>query len=219
MRSLLYNYLNDTEESYMFKRIASDALGLSDIGIIVKPEDYDKVESDDFILQEEKENIFFLIKSKADEYCFTNLALIHVDGTSAVSKKRTLKRLEYNKYNIHNVVLETAGTIDLDIEIKFAIGSTKYSIDVHKKHLEELKDLYKALTKISSIQEANTDYLKYAHNSLEIASKSVGRSSSTQTIEQEFKKINEYTFEWLTHFHSTYRTKDFTSVFETFIKG
>ena len=59
----------------MFKRIASDALGLSDIGIIVKPEDYDKVESDDFILHEEKETIFFLIKSKSDEYCFTNKAL------------------------------------------------------------------------------------------------------------------------------------------------
>lgn len=201
----------------MFKRIASDALGLSDIGIIVKPEDYDKVESDDFILQEEKENIFFLIKSKADEYCFTNLALIHVDGTSAASKKRTLKRWDYSKYNIQNVVLETAGTIDLDIEIKFAVGPAKYSIDVHKKHLEELKYLYKALVTISSIQETNADYLKYAHHSLEIASKSVSRSSSSQTIEQEFKNINEYTFEWLTHFHTTYRTKDFTSTFETFI--
>ena len=39
----------------MFKRIASDALGLTDIGIIVKPEDYDKVKSDDFILYEESE--------------------------------------------------------------------------------------------------------------------------------------------------------------------
>ena len=56
------------------------------------------------------------------------------------SKKRTLKRLDYGKYNIQNVVLETAGTIDLGIEIKFAIGSINYSIDVHKKHLEELKD-------------------------------------------------------------------------------
>lgn len=37
----------------------SNALGLSDIGIIVKPQDYDKVEADDFILQEEKEKIFF----------------------------------------------------------------------------------------------------------------------------------------------------------------
>ena len=202
----------------MFKRIAADALGLSDIGIIIKPEDYDKVESDDFILPEEKERIFFLIKSKADEYCFTNKALIHVDGTSAVSKKRTLKRLNYGSYAIKDVVLETAGTIDLDIEIKFTIGSDRYSIDVHKKHLSELKDLYKALVKISSLQQTNREYLKYAQSSLEIAAKSVNRSTSSQTIEQEFKTINEYAFEWLTHFHATYNTKDFTSVFETFIQ-
>ena len=68
------------------------------------------------------------------------------------------------------------------------------------------------------MQEANADYIKYAHNSLEIASKSVSRSSSNQTIEQEFKNINEYTFEWLTHFHQTYCVKDFASVFETFIR-
>ncbi|HEY9771556.1 MAG TPA: PH domain-containing protein [Coleofasciculaceae cyanobacterium] len=135
----------------MFKRIASDVLGLSDIGIIVKPEDFDKVESDDFILQEEKEKIFFLIKSKTDEYCFTNRALIHIDGTSAVSKKQTLKRLNYGKYAIQNVVLQTAETINLDVQIKFTIGSYQYVIDIHKKYLEELKDLYKALIKISSI--------------------------------------------------------------------
>ena len=201
----------------MFKRIASDALGLSDIGIIVKPEDYDKVESDDFIMQEEKEQIFFLIKSKADEYCFTNKALIHVDGTSAMSKKRSLKRLEYSKYPIQNVILETAGTIDLDIEIKFTIGSHQYSIDVHKRYIQELKYLYKSLIKIASIQETNAQYLEYAHSSLEIAAKSVGRSSGAQTVGQEFKKVNEYTFEWLTHFHATYNIKDFTSAFETFI--
>lgn len=202
----------------MFKRIASDALGLSDIGIIVQPQDYDKVESDDFILHEEKEKIYFLIKSKADEYCFTNQALIHVDGTSAVSKRRTLKRLDYNKYSIQNVVLETAGTIDLDVEIKFTIGSHKYSIDVHKKYIEQLKYLYKALIKISSIQQTNADYLQYAQSSLEIAAKSINRSSSSQTLEQEFKKINEYTFEWLTHFHTTYSKGDFAKVFEAFIK-
>lgn len=202
----------------MFKKIASDALGLSDIGIIVQPQDYDKVESDDFVMQEEKEKIFFLIKSKADEYCFTNRALIHVDGTSAVSKKRTLKRLDYSKYPIRNVVLETAGTIDLDIEIKFAIGSHNYSIDVHKRYIKELKYLYKSLIKISSLQETNAQHLKYAHDSLEIASKTLSRSSSSQ-IEPEFRAVNEYIFEWLTHFHATYNTKDFTSAFATFIEG
>ncbi|MEL6494640.1 MAG: PH domain-containing protein [Cyanobacteria bacterium J06623_7] len=177
----------------------------------------DKVESDDFILTEEKEKIYFLIKSKADEYCFTNRGLIHVDGTSAVSKRRTLKRLEYDKHLIQNVLLETAGTIDLDIEIKFTIGSYQYSIDVHKKHANELKNLYKALIKISSVQETNADYLQYARDSLELAAKSVGKASSSQAIEQEFKKINEYTFEWLTHFHATYQKRDFSTIFEAFL--
>ncbi|GAB4526749.1 MAG: PH domain-containing protein [Pleurocapsa sp.] len=202
----------------MFKKIAADAFGLSDIGIIIQPQDYDKVESDDFVLHEEKEKIFFLIKSKTDEYCFTNKALIHVDGTSAVSKKRTLKRLDYSKYVIQDVVLETAGTIDLDIEIKFAIGSYNYSIDVHKKHIEQLKDLYKALIKISYIQSKNTKYLEYAHASLKLASKSVNRSTTARTIEQEFKTISQYAFEWLTHVHETYTPHDFSSVFETFIQ-
>lgn len=56
----------------MFKKIASDALGLSDIGKIIQPDNFDKTESDDYVLDEEGEQIHFLIKSKSDEYCFTN---------------------------------------------------------------------------------------------------------------------------------------------------
>ena len=48
----------------MFKKAASDLLGLSDIGSIIGPEDYDKVDSDDYIMSEEDEKIYFLIKSK-----------------------------------------------------------------------------------------------------------------------------------------------------------
>ena len=70
----------------MLKRFVSDALGLSDIGSVISPADYDKVDADDYVMHEDGEKIIFLIKSKTDEYCFTNLALIHVDGTSAVSK-------------------------------------------------------------------------------------------------------------------------------------
>lgn len=84
----------------MFKRLAADALGLSDIGSVIHPSDYDKVEADDYVMHEEDEKIFFLIKSKTDEYCFTNKALIHVDGASAVSKKRTLRRLDYLNHPI-----------------------------------------------------------------------------------------------------------------------
>ena len=43
------------------------------------------------------------------------LALIHVDGTSTVSKKRLVKRYDYYRSPISNVSIETAGTIDLDL--------------------------------------------------------------------------------------------------------
>ena len=82
----------------MFKKLAADALGLSDIGKIIAPSDYDKTDADDYVMHEDNEKIYFLIKTKADEYCFTNLAIIHVDGDSAISSKRTLKRYPYAQY-------------------------------------------------------------------------------------------------------------------------
>ncbi|WKB51537.1 PH domain-containing protein [Eleftheria terrae] len=137
----------------MFKKFAAEALGLSDIGVIVAPSDYDKVDADDYLFHEDGEKIFFLIKSKKDEYCFTNLALIHVDGDSAVSSKRAIRRYDFASHVISGVSIETAGTIDLDIELKFRIDdSLDFNIDVRKSHLEQLKDIYKALHTIGKMQ-------------------------------------------------------------------
>jgi hypothetical protein len=101
------------------QEIASEALGLSDIGVIVPPADFNKVDADDYLFSEDGEKIFFLIKSKKDEYCFTNYGLIHVDGDSAISSKRSIKRYEYATDAIDHVLIETAGTIDMDVELKF----------------------------------------------------------------------------------------------------
>ena len=129
----------------MFKKFAAEALGLSDIGVIVESKDFDKVDADDYLFHEDQEKIYFLIKSRKDEYCFTNLALIHVDGESAISSKRVIRRYDYAQYPIGHVSIETAGTVDLDIELKFTIGDQPFSIDVRKSHLEALKDMYNAL--------------------------------------------------------------------------
>ena len=48
--------------------MAPDALGLSDLGKIISPSDYAKVDSDDCIMEGDSEKIFFLLESKADEY-------------------------------------------------------------------------------------------------------------------------------------------------------
>jgi hypothetical protein len=136
----------------MFKKLAAEALGISDIGIIVSTADYDKVDADDYLFHEDGEKIFFLIKSKKDEYCFTNLALIHVDGDSAVSTKRMIKRYEYAAQRIGYVAIETAGTMDMDVELKFAIGESAFSIDIKKSYIEQVKDIYKALIAIGKQQ-------------------------------------------------------------------
>lgn len=203
----------------MFGKVAADVLGLSDIGSVIKPEDYDKVDSDDYVMHEEGEEIYFLIKSKADEYCFTNQALIHLDGTSAMSKKRLLKRYDYCNYQISGVRLETAGTVDMDVEIKFVMGNNSYSIDVNKKQIEELKDLYKALMKISAIQHENARLFNYAENSLSTAAQSVHRSTNPGNLEDHFKAINQYAFAWMKQAHETYVRKDFGEVYKKFINN
>ena len=203
----------------MFKKAAADLLGLSDIGSIIKPEDYDKVDADDYVMNEEGEKIFFLIKSKTDEYCFTNQALIHLDGTSAMSKKRLLKRSDYSTHRFSGVHLETAGTVDLDVEIKFILGDQSYSIDVDKNQIEELKDLYKTLLKIAAIQHENREFFNYANESIKAAVNSMNRSTSPGNPGEQFKEINKYTFAWLKQAHETYRRKDFGEVFDKFINN
>ncbi len=203
----------------MFGKMAADALGISDIGKIISPADYDKVDADDYIMHEENEKIFFVIKSKADEYCFTNLGLIHLDGSSALSKKRMLRRKTFAHDPISEVFLETAGTVDLDVEIKFNMGDSKYSIDVTKKQIEQLKDLYKALLSIASIQKENRQMHSYALKSLDLAAETVNRSQSAAPLEEQFKHLNEYSFAWMKQQHETFVRKDFGAVFEKFINN
>lgn len=205
----------------MLKRLAADALGLSDIGSIIDPKDFDKVSSDDYIFHEDGEQIFFLIKSKTDEYCFTNLAFIHLDGTSAVSSKRQLHRYDYCHYMISNVRLETAGTVDLDVEIKFTIGDVEFSIDVDKRQIEALKDLYKALHKMSMIMKKNKKHLNEAHESLELAAKVLTgtKHMGEASLASEFSQVNEKVFEWLMESNKKYIKEDYTDIFKLYINN
>ena len=133
----------------MFKNLASDALGLSDIGKIIAPSQFNQTDVDDYIFHEDNERIYFVIKSKMDEYCFTNVAFIHLDGQSATSKKRLLKRYPYRYHQPSNIMIETAGTMDMDAELKFSLGGLAFSIDIDKNQIEQIRDIYKALTAIS----------------------------------------------------------------------
>ena len=204
----------------MFKKLASEALGISDIGRIVPPSDYDKVEADDYVLHEDGEEIYFLIKSKKDEYCFTDRALIHVDGDSAISSKRTLRRYEYYRSPIANVALETAGTVDLDAEIKFTIGEEAFSVDVDKRQATQLADLYKALYAISLEVSSNARRHATATASVDKALGAVADSRSAATAKSaDLEAMTRFVAEWLNDAHDTYVRKDFGAVFEKYINN
>lgn len=210
----------DKGEETMLKKIASDALGLSDIGKIIEPVDYDKTDADDYVRHEDNEKIYFLIMTKADEYCFTNLALIHVDGENATSSKRTMKRYPYSQNRISNVLLETAGKIDRDIEIKFTIGNTPFSIDVRKDEIDKLKDLYKALLYIAEVTHENSIMLEMASQSLDKAVNVLQNSRiSEMNLSDQYKELTEFGFSWLKSAREQYHANDFGDVFEKYINN
>ncbi|MFD1019646.1 PH domain-containing protein [Thalassobacillus hwangdonensis] len=204
----------------MFKKIASDALGLSDIGKIISKEDFDKTQSDDFVLYEDGEKIHFLIKSKSDEYCFTNLALIHLDGEKATSSKRNIYRYDYYKNPVANVSIETAGTIDLDLEIKFTIGSVPMSIDIDKNEGEAIADLYKSLVAISQIQEHNSTHAGFAQDSV-VTARDMLRDNRfhDNVISKEFAEIANAAYDWYSSKYEAHTRKDFKDIFDKYIQN
>lgn len=199
----------------MFKKLAADALGLSDIGVVIGPNDYDKVDADDYLFHEDKEKIFFLIKSKKDEYCFTNLAMVHVDGDSAVSSKRSIKRYPWSSYHVSGVAIETAGTVDLDVELKFTIGDVRLSIDVRKNFLEQLKDIYKALTTIGHQQTREEQARQHAlHASNVIGAMYKLSGAEPEAVSRQFVGLLD-ALNWAVLDRHT--TKDYGPVFEKYI--
>ncbi|WP_028997425.1 PH domain-containing protein [Azohydromonas australica] len=200
----------------MFKKLASEALGLSDIGTIVQPRDFGSVDADDYLFHEDGERIFFLIKSRKDEYCFTNFALIHVDGESAVSSKRSIKRYEYASHAITGVTLETAGTLDMDLELKFAIGAMPFSIDVRKSFVEPVKDIYKALISIGRLQhhdEVCRGHALHALNATATAYK-LGSTGAGESLAGQFTELLRSLNHAVLQDHTR---RDFSAVFEKYI--
>lgn len=200
-------------------RVAADTLGLSDIGKIIAPQDFDKVDGDDFILQEDGEKIFYVIKSKMDEYVFTNYALIHVDGKSALEKKRLVRRYDFKYQKLSGVMLETAGTIDLDIEIKFSINEKAFSIDVDKNQLPQLKQLYKSLIEIGNMQKHNDMLFTDGVNALKMANEDLSRNIVQGDIVEVTEKLTNFNLDWMEALRKEYHMRDFSVAYDKYRVG
>ncbi len=207
----------------MFKNLAAEMMGMGDIGTIVEPQDFNKTDVDDYIFHEDNEKIFFVIKSAADEYCFTNVAFIHLDGKSAMSKKRTLNRYLYKHHSIKNVLLETAGGVDLDAEIKFQLGDQHFSIDIDKKQIEKIRDLYKALFTIGeTLKEINrkrnillqsNESIQKMFNLRELNEQAI--LNLPAIINQTSHQVEDYTRQRLIEIENF----DFSEIFERYLKN
>ena len=199
-------------------RVASDTLGLSDIGKIIDVQDFDKVDGDDFILQEDGEKIYYVIKSKTDEYVFTNYGLIHVDGKSALEKKRLVKRYEFKTSRLSHVMIETAGTIDLDVEIKFTLGEESFSIDVDRKQMDQLKQIYKTLIEISHIQSHNSALFQDGVTGLERANSDLARNIIQGDITDVIEKLTNFNLDWMEALRKEYEVRDYSTAYEKYHK-
>jgi hypothetical protein len=206
----------------MFKNIAADVLGLSDIGKIIEKKDFDKTDVDDYVFTEDQEKIFVVIKSKTDEYCFTNKAFIHLDGNLAISKKKTLHRYLYKHHFISGVRIETAGTVDLDAELKFKIGEKDLSIDIDKTQIEKIKDIYKALFTISEKCKEIQKNMTTLNSTYEAINKMfVLRDLPEQVVLALPDLISQTVTQVEAHYNSRrneIQNYDFGSIFERYIK-
>ena len=198
-------------------------MGMSDIGTIIEPHDFNKTDIDDYIFHEDNEKIFFVIKSKTDEYCFTNVAFMHLDGKSAISKKRMLYSYLYKHNPIKNVLLETAGTVDLDAEIKFQLGEQHFSIDIDKKQIEKIRDLYKALFTIGeTCKEINrkrnvllqsTDNVQKMFNLRELSEQAI--LNLPEIINQTAQQVEDYANQRIRQIENY----DFSEIFDRYLKN
>lgn len=207
----------------MFKSLASDALGLSDIGKIIPPSQFNQTDIDDYIFHEDNEKIYFVIKSKTDEYCFTNVAFIHLDGQSATSRKRLLKRYPYRYHQPTNVMIETAGMMDLDAELKFSLGGLAFSIDIDKNQIEQVRDIYKALIAISEKCKSIHHQEAILDKSFDSVTAMFGLKTLPENVVLNLPDVINQT---VTQVENAYaerlkdiRQYDFGAIFEHYLKG
>lgn len=117
------------------------------------------------------------------------------------------------------MTLETAGTIDMDVEIKFQIGDGQpFSIDVRKNFIEQLKDLYKALYSIGKLQERDDQARQIAMQCLGVTGQmfKFGHEVSEEAVSRHYlsllNTVNGVVLDKLSR-------KDYGGVFERYIQN
>jgi hypothetical protein len=91
---------------------------------------------------------------------------------------------------------------------------------VHKEHIEQLKDIYKVLSEISLLMEAEQRDLQTVEKSLQHVVSSLARQGGEgANIAQQARELYSFYHDTLSDAMSQAYRKDYSSVFETFIRN
>ena len=116
------------------------------------------------------------------------------------------------------MTIETAGTIDMDVELKFYVDDLHFSIDVRKSFLESLKDIYKALSMISRLQERNEQARANAVRTLDAIS-AMYKVNTAVTEDSIVKQYNALLENLNTIVLDRFGGRDYSAVFEKYIQA
>lgn len=220
----------------MLNKIASSILGFSKLGVFISGDELVHTDSSNYTI-DHLEDIYYLIKTKTDEYCFTNRAVIHVDGRNSDAKRNVLHRFDYNMFVLHDIYLETASNMDIDAELRITLKDVKslkpkehikhpplkaalekeseivFSIAIHRDFLIELRALYKTLLLIKQKQFQNLKYLDTSENlfGLILSSVAAKKNDSSQVT---FQEVMSFVDKWLEQEKNSYSNEDFREIFE-----
>lgn len=158
-RSFIRIFTSSSTSPHYFKRImaslvkglAGDITGSADVCKIVA--DFSKCQASEYLLP--NETVAFSLVSCKEEFTFTNMALIKLEGENATTTRKLVERYEYKDDKITHVKFESAGHVDRDCEIKFHIGGKGISIDIAKAEQTSAQGIYKVLELIGRAQVAN----------------------------------------------------------------
>lgn len=202
--------------------VAASAAGTADVCELLRPAQFAAAQSASFV-DAEAERTFAVLRCRTDEYCFTDRALVHLDGSSPLSKKRLVTRYPFKEHRLSHVQIETAGTVDWDAELKFELAGKSWSIDVAKKELPSLTTLWRALVHVAEAQAAN-------ERALDMAGKAFGAAAQTRTLTPAtaaggplapgalFQDVAEGAFLWLATKTEQFRPVSYGAIFERFVK-
>ncbi|GMF33575.1 unnamed protein product [Phytophthora lilii] len=176
----------------LVKGIAGDITGTADVCKIVA--DFSKCLASEYLLP--NETIAFSMVSTKEEFTFTNMALIKLEGENATTTRKLVERYDYKENLVNHVKFESAGHVDRDCEIKFAIGSRSMSIDIAKAELTSAQGIYKVLELLSRSQKANERLWEISTLGIKHASEALYLTeNSGQTLTKQSDEATAWLYE------------------------